>query len=235
VPKTEKKTTPEGFQGFADAGMKFFKALAKNQDRAWFTEHKAEYEEGWAKPMAALLDEVAKKIDGAYPDCELGAPKVFRIHRDVRFAADKSPYKTSVSGVVSARKGSKVTELPAAVYVQLGLESFVGAGLYMMDGPTLARYRAAVLDDARGGELGKIVAGLEKKGFRMAAGEELKSAPRGIDPDHPRIALLKKKGLVAEFPAIPAGAVAGKAFADWVVTESKRVAPLVRWLVFATS
>src|SRR5579871_1858307 len=99
--------------------MKFFRALAKNQDRAWFAEHKAEYENGWAKPMAALLEETGAALDGAYPHVELEAPKVFRIHRDVRFAADKSPYKTSVSGVIAAKGSGKVTEMPAAVYVQL--------------------------------------------------------------------------------------------------------------------
>ena len=222
------------FEGFAGADMKFFRALSRHQDRTWFAAHKAEYEEGWAKPMMTLLEEVKARLDGAYPTVELEAPKVFRIHRDVRFSADKTPYKTSVSGVIVARRGGKVTEAPAAVYVQLGLESFVGAGLYMMDAPALARYRAALLDDARGGALAKIVRALEKKGFSPSAAEELKSAPRGIDPAHPRIDLLKKKGLVVSFPPIPDGSVGERAFLDWVVAEAKRVAPLVSWLVFET-
>jgi uncharacterized protein (TIGR02453 family) len=184
--------------------------------------------------MAALLAEVRDRLDGAYPTVELEAPKVFRIHRDVRFSADKTPYKTSVSGVIVARRGGKVTEAPAAVYVQLGLESFVGAGLYMMDKPALARYRAALIDEKRGAEVAKMLRGLEKKGFTASAGEELKSAPRGIDPAHPRIDLLKKKGLVVSFPPIPEGSVGKRAFLDWVVAEAKRAAPLVSWLVFET-
>lgn len=235
MAKTSAAGKKEGFQGFAKGGMRFFRALAKHQDRAWFAEHKAEYEEGWAAPMAALLDEARARVDGAYPDCDLAQPKVFRIHRDVRFAADKSPYKTNVSGVIAARSSGKVTEAPAALYVQLGLETFVAAGLYMMDSAALARYRAAVLDEERGGELAKIVRGLEKKGFSISHGEVLKSAPRGVDPDHPRIDLLKKKGLIASFPAIPEGAIEGRGFLDWLATEAKRAAPLVRWLVFATA
>jgi uncharacterized protein (TIGR02453 family) len=231
------KTKAAGFSGFADDGMRFFHALAKNQDRAWFAEHKAEYEEGWAKPMAALLAEARERLDGAYPHVELSEPKVFRIHRDVRFGADKSPYKTHVSGIVSTRTTSagKVTESPAALYLQLGTETFAGAGLYVMDAAQLAKYRAAVLDDERGKEIDKIVKGLEKKGFSPASMEELKSAPRGIDPAHPRIHLLKKKGLVVSYPPIPDGIVSSKKLLDWVVTESKRVAPLVSWLVFATA
>lgn len=231
------KTKASGFSGFADDRMKFFHALAKHQDRAWFTDHKAEYEEGWAKPMAALLAEARDRLDDAYPEVELGDPKVFRIHRDVRFGADKSPYKTHVSGIVSTKTttAGKVTESPAAFYLQLGTESFAGAGLYVMDAAQLAKYRAAVLDDERGREIDKIVKSLEKKGFQPAAMEELKSAPRGVDPAHPRIHLLKKKGLVVSYPPIPDGAVSGRKLLDWVVTESKRVAPLVSWLVFATA
>ncbi len=235
MPRAMPTADASRFEGFADAEMKFFHALSRHQDRAWFARHKAEYEAGWAAPMASLLAEAREALDGAYPHVELAEPKVFRLHRDVRFAADKSPYKTSVSGVVGARRGAKVTESPAAVYVQLGLESLVGAGLYAMDAPTLARYRAAVLDETRGAELARIVRALEKKGFQISSAEELKSAPRGIDPAHPRIALLKKKGLVVTFPPFPAGAVTGRAFLDWLATEARRAAPLVTWLVFETA
>lgn len=224
-----------GFQGFADDRMTFFHALAKHQDRAWFAEHKAEYDEGWAKPMEALLTELRAKLDGAYPHVELGEPKVFRLHRDVRFSADKSPYKTSVSGIIPTKGPGKATETPAAFYLQLGTETIAGAGLYMMDASQLAKYRAAVLDEERGGELAKIMKGLEKKGFGAMGAESLKKAPRGVDPEHPRVELLKKKGLVVSYPAMPDGAVKSRAILDWAVAESKRAAPLVSWLVFATA
>lgn len=236
MPKAPRAASPpDGFQGFADSGMKFFRSLAKHQDRDWFAEHKATYDEGWAAPMAALLTEVRAGIDRVYPDCDLGEPKVFRIYRDVRFGADKSPFKTNVSGVIAARATGKATDVPAAVYVQLGTESFVGAGLYMMDSRALSRYRAAVQDDERGAELAGMVKALEKKGFTTGAGEELKSAPRGVDPEHPRIGLLKKKGLIVSFPAIPDGLVQTRPFVDWVVAQSKLAAPLVRWLVYNTA
>jgi len=237
APSTPKAaaTSSDTFQGFADAGMKFFHSLAKHQDRDWFARHKPSYDEGWAAPMAALLAEARAAIDGAYPDCDLAEPKVFRIYRDVRFGADKSPFKTNVSGVIAARTTGKATDVPAAVYVQLGTETFAGAGLYMMDSRALARYRAAVQDDESGAELVKIVKAIEKKGFTTSAAEELKSAPRGIDPEHPRIGLLKKKGLIASFPAIPAGLIKSRQFVDWVIAQSRLAAPLVRWLVYNTA
>jgi uncharacterized protein (DUF2461 family) len=246
------------FEGFADTEMKLFRALAKHNDREWFAKHKAEYEEGWAKPMAALLAEAKERVDAAYPHVEIGDPKVFRIQRDVRFSADKSPYKTQVSGMLPARTGKSAMEAPAALYLQLGVEApgaqrreprdqgglgggapqreaFAAAGLYATDAPTLARYRAAVLDDAKGPELAKMVRALEKKGYSTMAAESLKSAPRGVDPSHPRIDLLKMKGLAVTFPPLPTDKLGSRAIVDWLVAEAKRVAPLVSWLVLETS
>ncbi|MBK8256818.1 MAG: DUF2461 domain-containing protein [Polyangiaceae bacterium] len=239
-PKTARKAVKaqaagaERFEGFADGEMRFFRALAKHQDRDWFAEHKGEYEEGWAKPMAALLSEVREAVDSAYPDCELGEPKVFRIYRDVRFGKDKSPFKTHVSGVITAKPRSKVTEAPAAFYLQLGTETFAGAGLYMMDARALTSFRTAVLDDERGGEVAGMLQKLEKKGFEASAAEELKSAPRGIDPDHPRIGLLKRKGLVVSFPTLPVELIESRKVLDWAIAQAKLSAPLVRWLVYNT-
>jgi uncharacterized protein (TIGR02453 family) len=234
APATPAAPPAPRFEGFAGADMKFFRALSRHQDRAWFAEHKAAYEEGWARPMAALLAEARERLDAAYPTVELEAPKVFRIHRDVRFSADKTPYKTSVSGLVAARRGDSVTGSPVALYVQLGLSSFVGAGLYQMDPRTLDRYRAAVLDDQRGAELAKIMRALDKKGFAPGMAEELKKAPRGVDPAHPRLSLLKRKGVIVSFPPVPEALLGKRAFLDWLVGEAKRVVPLVTWLVFET-
>jgi uncharacterized protein (TIGR02453 family) len=226
---------PAGFTGFADADGKFFKKLAKNQDRDWFNAHKAEYEEGWAKPMSALLDAVRPRIDGAYEDVELAEPKLFRLHRDVRFSADKSPYKTHVSGLIAARPGRAVMEAPAALYLQIGHdERFAAAGFYIMPKEALAGFRAALLDDARGKEIAKIVKALEKKGFVMEAGEETKRVPAGVDPDHPRADLLRKKGLIARYPDIDPALLVSPDLADWLVQRSRDVAPLIRWLVFET-
>ena len=232
--KAAKAEAPARFEGFADTDMRFFRALAKHQDRDWFGEHKAEYDEGWAAPMAALLAEVREAVDDAYPDCELGDPKVFRIHRDVRFGKDKSPYKTHVSGVITAKPRSKVTEAPAAFYLQLGTETFAGAGLYMMDPRALASFRAAVLDEERGAEVAGMLRKLEKKGFEASSAESLKAAPRGVDPEHPRIELLKRKGLVVSFPTLPVALIGERKLLDWAITQAKLAAPLVRWLVYNT-
>jgi uncharacterized protein (TIGR02453 family) len=222
------------FEGFSDPV--FFRDLAKKQSRDWFNAHKTEYETGFVEPMLALLTEAASRLDRSYPDCELGEPKVFRIYRDVRFSKDKSPYKTHVAGVISVRfGGSKVTETPAALYLHLGFnERHSGAGLYHMEARTLERYRAALLDEKKGKELGRLLAKLEKSGMTFSAAESLKTAPRGTDHDHPRARFLKMKGLVAMFPEFPAALVKKRSLVDWVVERGKLTAPLVRWLAHET-
>src|SRR5438105_4941162 len=95
------------FHGFADDGAKFFKALAKKNEREWFLKHKAEFEEGWNTPMKALLEEVRHAIDAIYKHADLAEPKVFRIFRDVRFSKDKAPYKTHIGGYIPLERRGK--------------------------------------------------------------------------------------------------------------------------------
>lgn len=221
---------PTRFEGFADSQMSFFHALDAAQDRAWFAEHKRAYEEGWAAPMAALLGAVRDRLVKEYKGFELREPKVFRLQRDVRFSLDKRPYKTAVSGVLSLKGRGSTTEAPAALYLELGLETFAGAGMYALMGDALDRFRAAVIDNRSGGALQKLCAQLEAQGYGLTAIETLKTAPRGIDKDHPRIALLKRKGLVAMFPTLPVARITEASFADWLTERAVEAAPVVRWM-----
>lgn len=219
-----------GFTGFADANARFFRALAKNQNRDWFLAHKDEYERGWLQPMKDLLTEVRFTLERGYP-CELGEPKVFRIHRDTRFSNDKSPYKTQVAGYVPVAGPRGPMGGPVAMYLHLGTETYVGAGNWVMEPAELARFRAAVLDDRRGGALAKLLAKLEKADFTAGAREALKKVPRGFDPEHPRAELLKLKGLVVSYPTLDRELIVSRALVDWLVKQSRRAAPLVEWLL----
>ncbi len=228
------------FEGFADAKLSFFRALAKHQDRDWFAAHKHEYEEGWLAPMHALLGEARELLAPAYGKLQLAEPKVMRIYRDVRFSKDKSPYKTYIGGGVSLLGRGNLGEAPAALYLHAGLEMdggragcFGAAGMYGMMPDALARFREALLDDRRGGAIAAVVAQLEKKGFRVTAMETTKKVPRGVDPDHPRAELLKKKGLVVTFEA-PAASIPKRALLSWAVGQARAAIPLVEWLSAAT-
>jgi uncharacterized protein (TIGR02453 family) len=219
------------YEGFADRDARFFRALARNQRRDWFELHRHEYEVGWHAPMKALLGEVRERLDRLFPQHPLAEPKVFRIHRDVRFSKDKSPYKTHIGGYIAIEGSGSGPAAASPLYVHVGAnERFVCAGHYMMDGEQLARFRAALLDDARGEPLAKTLARLERAGFGVGSHETLRKVPRGVDPNHPRAELLKRKGLIVSFPALPRDLLVGRGLVNWLVTHAKRTVPVVEWL-----
>ena len=224
------KAAAERFTGFAKDAPRFFHELAAEMSRDWFAAHKAEYEALWVRPMEALLGEVAARLKPAYRGIPLAEPKLFRIYRDVRFSADKTPYKTHVAGHISTAAGAKPTEGATALYLHLGLDEYSGAGHYIFDSEQLTRWRKAVVADKTGKEIAKLCAAATEAGMGLDAHEVLARAPRGVDADHPRAELLRHKGLVVGFPAIPKGLIHKPGFADWLVEQATAAAPIVKWL-----
>ena len=223
--------TSARFEGFADRDGRFFRALARNQRREWFEAHRGEYEHGWLAPMKALLAEVRERIDPLFPHHPVAEPKVFRIHRDVRFSKDKSPYKTHIGGYVAIDGVGQGPSAPAALYVHLGgTEVFVAAGHYMMDPGQLACFREAVVDDCRGEALVAILGKLTRAGFTVGSHDVLQRVPRGLDPGHARADLLRRKGLIVTFPPPSRDLLVARTLIEWLVTHTKRAVPLVEWL-----
>ncbi len=220
----------ENFIGFDHLAMQFWHELAAEMSKDWFAANKQRYETQWVAPMTALLGRAAAGLRAAYKPLVLGAPKVWRIYRDVRFSADKTPYKTHVGGAITI--AGKVTgeSSNAALYVQFGLdEDLVGVGSYRFDAAKLARWRKAVAG-APGVELQKLVAKLRKAGYVVRGHDDYKRVPSGFEPDHPRAELLKMRGVIGAFPEIPAGLLHKPGLADWLIKHGKATAPLVIWL-----
>ena len=225
---------PPRFDGFADRDGRFFRALARNQRREWFAMHKEEYDEGWLTPMKALLAEMRTRLEPLYSHDPLAEPKIFRIHRDVRFSKDKSPYKTHIGGLLAIGGTGDGPSAGAALYVHVGAdELFVAAGQYMMDAEQLARFRAAVVD-GRGAALDTMLRKLTRAGYTLGSYETLQRVPRGFDPEHPRAELLKRKGLIVAFPALPRERLVSRVLVEWLVTHAKRTVPVVEWLAALT-
>ncbi len=225
----------EPFRGFADPGGRFFEELTLHNDRDWFESHRDQYQEGWLEPMQALFAGVRSRLARVYPGDAIARPKVFRIHRDIRFSKDKTPYKTHIGGLLTlaaAAGGRTQVVVPAARYFHVShTEVFAAAGLYGMDPATLATHRKALLDPRRGKELTRILAPLRKKGFAIEARESLKRPPPGVDPEHPRVDLLRMKGLIAVSPELPRRLLASARLVDRLVAFATACAPLNRWLL----
>lgn len=208
-------TQTTGFTGFPDEALAFFEGLEADNSKAYFTDHKTVFDRAVREPMVALTDALAE---------EFGEAKIFRPNRDVRFSPDKSPYKTHQGAVIGMGGGE------GSLYVAVSAEGLVaGGGFYQMTKDQVTRYRAAVEDDAAGGRLAAVVEVLLADGFGLV-GETLKRAPRGTDPEHPRIELLRHKGIAGmkEFGSPPWLSTA--AALDHVATAWRALAPLNAWL-----
>jgi uncharacterized protein (TIGR02453 family) len=200
------------FGGWPAEALEFYEGLEADNSKAYWTAHKEAYERDVRGPMVALLDDLAP---------ELGTGKIFRPYRDVRFSPDKSPYKTTIGAT-----------LEHGGYVQLSARGLAAAsGMYVMAPDQLARYRRAVAEDLPGERLHAIVTEIERRHECEVAGHGmLKTAPRGFARDHPRIALLRHKGLVV-WKQWPVAAWLGTAAAKDRVAEFLRACrPLNTWL-----
>lgn len=172
------------FSGFKPAAFAWFEELEEHNERDWFHAHREVYEQQVRGPLEALLEHGAATRGGVV--------HLARQNRDTRFSHDKSPYKTRTYGVVHERPGSQ-----AGLYAEVSADGlFAGGGYYMLLPDQLERYRAAILSERSGPVLAAAVAEVEAAGVEVF-GEALKRAPRGIDPDHPRVRLLRHKMLVA--------------------------------------
>ncbi|SDC28012.1 DUF2461 domain-containing protein [Actinokineospora iranica] len=175
-----------GFQGFGEYAIDFYDGLVADNSKAYWDANKATYETDVRAPMQALLGELEKEF-GA----EFGRAKVFRPFRDVRFAKDKTPYKTHCGGVIEAGRGG------GAYYVEVGPAGLrVGGGCFHLAADQLARFRAAVAEEIHGDALRAILAKLERSGWEIL-GDRLRTAPRGYPKDHPRIDLLQYRSVYA--------------------------------------
>lgn len=209
-----RETAGVSFTGFPHAAVDFYLALEQDNTREFWAAQRADYEQHVRGPMTALLEELAE---------EFGEGKVFRPHRDVRFAADKSPYKTHQGGYV-ATAGS------TGWYAEVSADGFrLGAGCYRMDSERLRSYRAAVADDRRGPELERIVRELREDGWEIG-GEQLRTAPRGMPRDHPRIALLRHRALTAMRWERDGDVVTTPMLVDEVRRRWAQLRPFVDWL-----
>ena len=164
-----------GFQGWNEAAQRFFIGLELDNSKRYFEANRTVYNDHVRGPMTALLESVAD---------EFGPGKVFRPNRDIRFSADKSPYKTNIAASVSG-----------GGYVSLDARQLMAAGgHYEMSPEQLRRYREAVATETSGPELEEIVGRLEAGGYQIG-GEELKRVPAPYPKDHPRARLLRHKRL----------------------------------------
>lgn len=168
------------FTGIPPDAIVFYEQLEADNTKAFWEANRGRFKDvvrGSVEELAAALS-------------DYGEFHIFRPHNDLRFSKNKPPYKTHQGAYTESEGG-------AGYYFQLSASGLMcGVGYYAMAKDQLDRFRAAVDADATGREIDAITAGLAKRGYTVGAIGELKSAPRGYPKDHPRIELLRRKGLM---------------------------------------
>ncbi len=178
--------------------LQFLKQLKKNNNREWFQKNKDRYEHHVREPLLKFIEAFGPRLHKISPQFVANPSKVggslFRIHRDTRFARDKSPYKTHV-GVQFRHERAKDVHAPG-FYLHIEPEGvFVGVGLWHPDADTLGLIRETIVDDPAAWKRAK--SGKAFKEHFDLAGDSLKRAPKGYAPDHPLIEDLRRKDFIA--------------------------------------
>ncbi len=170
------------FQGFPPQALTFFAGLEADNSKAYWQENKAVWESKVREPMVAFLDAIDEQFQPFH---------MFRPNRDMRFSRDKAPYKTQIGAVNGGKDGE-------IYYVHLSTWGlYTASGYYILAKDQLERFRAAIDDERYGPKLEEVVQKLKDNGYQVTSGgsEPLKTTPRGYAKDHPRLEMLRWKGL----------------------------------------
>jgi uncharacterized protein (TIGR02453 family) len=197
------------FSGFGEGAVEFYDGLEVDNTKAYWTDQREIYESHVRAPMQALL---------AALEAEFGPGKIFRPYRDVRFSNDKTPYKSHCGATAGP------------YYLQVGADGLMAAaGYYQMASDQVARFRTAVDDERRGVDLEKRLAAVRADGITVG-GDQLKTRPRGVDPDHPRLELLRHKGLYGWRRWSPDDTLHEAGTLARVAGTWRSLQPLIEWL-----
>lgn len=216
------------FRGFGKQALPFFKALAFHQNKAWFEENRALYERDVLEPMIALLDDLnARFAKKKIPLKADGKKSIFRLHRDIRFSKDKSPYKTHC-GAVMTRSGGKMSG-SGLLYLHIDPTGcFAAAGFYMPEPANLAKLRKAIAAPNR--KFGDVLSALKKEKLELDDYAQLTRIPRGFEKlkDGPLDSAIRMKSFTVD-EALPAKVVTSAKLTDAVVDFTARAMPLLKF------
>ena len=218
---------------FNDDTFKFFRSLARNNNRDWFNKNKERYEDQVREPALELIRTMAPRLAKlskylVASDRKVGG-SMMRPYRDVRFSKDKSPFKTNV-GIQFRHEAGKDVHAPG-LYFHIDPQSvFLGAGMWHPEASALKSIRAAIDADQAGWKrVSKAKKLLDTWQFE---GDSLKRAPKGYDPEHPLIEDLRRKDHIAVL-RLKKSDITRKDLPDYLAKQFALTKPFMAWLTKA--
>lgn len=218
---------------FSPATFRFFKAIGRNNNRTWFNDHKDDYENHVRGPYLDLITDLAAPLAKISPHYRADPRKVggslFRMHRDTRFAGDKTPYKTWAGARFFHERRHEIQAPAFYMHLQPG-ECFAGGGMWHPEPDVLKRIRTFLDDNPKA-----WITATRSKAFTSRFefwGESLSRPPRGFPADHPLIDDLRRKNFAAGENFSEELACSAELL-PYLVDNFKKVAPMVDYLCAA--
>jgi uncharacterized protein (TIGR02453 family) len=208
--------------------VRFFRSLKRNNRREWFQPRKHLFEQHVKTPMLELVSAINADLAKFAPDY-VTEPKnaVFRIYRDTRFSADKTPYKTHIAASFARRGGERLGA--GGFYFSVSHDVIeVAAGIWHPDREVTLLVRNHIAETHQ--ELSRILA--NKKGRKLTGslgGAALTRSPKGFDPEHPAAGFIKMKDWILDVTLDPSLATTPKLHGE-IVARFRAMMPLIQYL-----
>lgn len=218
---------------FPQSTIKFLTALSKNNNKEWFEKNRVRYDFELLQPAIQFVIDLGERLQELSPNI-IALPKIdksiFRLHRDVRFSKDKSPYKTNL-GLYFWEGRRKKMECPGFYFHIEPKNFFLGAGMYVFTKELLNKYREVVSDPSKGKELKLIIDLILKNKKYQLGGKTFKKVPRGFDPEYKYSDLLLHSGVYVYYESDDFKILTEKDPVDFAFKTFKDLYPLHKWLV----
>jgi uncharacterized protein (TIGR02453 family) len=219
---------------FSDASFKFLRGLARHNDKTWFNDHKAQYEDHVRQPFLRLLTDLQPDLAAVSlhfrSEPKTVGGSLFRIYRDARFSNDKSPYKSWQGARLFHERHKQVPAPSFYLHLQPG-ECFVGAGLWHPEPDTQRRVRQFILDNPGSWKKAAHDAPFRRR-FEFEESEKLVRPPRGFPVDFEFIEDLKHRNFVF-WRSLDDATMTGPKLRQTVAADLKALGPFVDYLCAA--
>ena len=235
APRKTPIPSSAAFTGLRPAALTFLRALKRNNRKEWFEENRTRYEVELKRPLLALIEEVDVCLASLAPEIIGTKRSLFRIHRDVRFSRDKTPYKTHAAcwfyhHDAGRAVGDNAAHGGAGFYFHFAPgEVFTGGGVWMPPRPALNRIREAIADDPDGFTAIVTAPAFKRRFGVLDPAHVLTRMPRGYDMDHPAAAWLRYQSFTADH-ALDESLVGSPKLVDALMKDFAVMLPLVRWI-----
>jgi uncharacterized protein (TIGR02453 family) len=218
---------------FPEVTLRFLSHLSKNNNKEWFEANRVRYNLEFLEPATRFVLDLGEKLTQISPDLHY-IPKIdksiFRLHRDVRFSKDKSPYKTNLGILLWEGSGKKLECSGYYFHLEPG-NFFLGTGMYVFSDEQLKKYRNLVADNQTAKELFGIIRNiLKNKDFKLG-GKTFKRVPKGFDPEYKYVDLMLHNGIYTYYETNNPSDLKDKNLVDFCFGKFKKQHQLHQWLV----